>query len=234
MILTVRIPALMCMCHVIGFIVGVAAGGNASLASDAPAAKTSARFNVLFIGNSHLFVNNVPAQVQRRLQALKGPTRIQTFARGGAQLSSFTHRADIASALKSRDWDIVVLQEASATFLSPHGRQRFRQAVGWFMRKIAPKTRVVLYQTWPWRDGSRYFQGRASNTRHMWHAMRRAYGEVARRPRVIIAPVGTCWVGSAKRTTFYSADGNHASVAGSRLAAHVIAQTIARGVASGC
>ena len=64
--------------------------------------------------------------------------------------------------------------------------------------------------------------------------MRRAYGEVARRPRVIIAPVGTCWVGSAKRAAFYSADGNHASVAGSRLAANVIAQTIARGVASGC
>lgn len=227
---TARFLALLCVCH----SMDTALAAGTSSAADAPAPNKSASFNVLFIGNSHLFVNNVPARVQRRLQALKGPTRIKTFARGGAQLASFTHRADVASALKSRPWDIIVLQEASATFLSPHGRQRFLQAVGWFMRKIAPKTRVVLYQTWPWRDGSRYFHGRASNTRHMWRAMRHAYGEVARRPRVIIAPVGTCWVGSAKRAAFYSADGNHASVAGSRLAANVIAQTIARGVASGC
>ncbi|MFY0613001.1 MAG: hypothetical protein JXQ99_15840 [Hyphomicrobiaceae bacterium] len=191
-------------------------------------------FSVLFVGNSHLFVNNVPQRVQHRLRAAKGRTRILTFARGGAQLSSFTKRADVKAALTNRVWDVVVLQEASATFLSPGGRQRFLNAVDWFRQRIPHETRIVLYQTWPWRDGSRYFHGRASNTKHMWQAMRQAYAQVARRPRVTIAPVGTCWVGSAKRATLYSADGNHASVAGSQLAARVITRTIARGASAGC
>lgn len=191
-------------------------------------------FHVLFIGNSHLFVNNVPARVQRHLQNAKGRVRIQSFTRGGAQLSSFTHRSDVATALESRTWDSVVLQEASATFLSPDGRERFERAVDWFARRLPARTRIVLYQTWPWRAGSRYFEGRSANAAGMWRAMRSAYARIARRDRVIVAPVGTCWVRSPRRDTLYSADGNHASVAGSRLAAAVIARTIRQGRSGDC
>lgn len=212
-------------------VVLILTAGPAAHAQTTPGPAT---FNILFVGNSHLFVNNVPQRVQQRLQTSKGATRIQTFARGGARLASFTGRADVRAALKGRAWDVVVLQEASATFLSPGWRQRFLNAVDWFRKRIPGTTRIVLYQTWPWRDGSRYFHGRASNTKHMWQAMRQAYAQAARRPRVTIAPVGSCWVGSAKRAALYSDDGNHASVAGSRLAARVIAKTITRGVPSGC
>lgn len=228
--LTTRSLARLCVRSVLGAAILI----GPALPIHAQEPGKPAAFSILFVGNSHLFVNDVPRRVQQHLQAAKGRTRIQTFARGGAQLSSFTHRADVSAALNSRVWDVVVLQEASATFLSPGGRQRFRRAIDWFRQRIPRKTRIVLYQTWPWRDGSRYFSGRGSNTKHMWQVMSRAYAEVARRPRVTIAPVGHCWVGSAKRAALYSADGNHASVAGSRFAARVIARTIARGVPSGC
>lgn len=202
------------------------------------AASTPARgatpFSVLFIGNSHLFVNNVPQRVKERLRGSRGAVQIQAFTRGGAQLESFTRRDDVAAALTGRAWDVVVLQEASATFLSPGGSERFDRSVAWFRKRLPATTRIVLYQTWPWRDGSRYFQGRASNTHHMWRAMRTAYARIAQRREVIVAPVGTCWVRSPKQTKLYSADGNHASVAGSRLAARILAATITGKVPAEC
>lgn len=226
--------AFLYACCAVIWLPGGAGLSPVSAKEPAGAEREPAAFHVLFIGNSHLFVNNVPTRVQRRLQASKGQVRIQTFARGGAQLSSFTHRGDIEAVLKSRAWDTVVLQEASATFLSPGGGQRFERAVNWFVRRLPTETRIVLYQTWPWQAGSRYLEGRSTNAAGMWRAMQNAYARMARRDRLIIAPVGTCWVRSPKRNAFYSADGNHATIAGSRFAAAVIASTIRQGRSSEC
>lgn len=189
---------------------------------------------VLFIGNSHLFVNNVPAGVQRRLTASKGPTRIRTIAKGGARLTSFTGRGDVVAAIKNTVWDVVVLQEASVSFLTEVGRRNFHRAVSWFTERIPPETRIVLYQTWPWRTGSRYFRGQAIDTAGMWAAMQAEYARAARRPRITIAPVGRCWLASPQRASLYSGDGNHASPAGSRIAATIIARTIAQDGTGGC
>ena len=197
-------------------------------------AREATSFSVLFIGNSHLFVNNVPQRVQERLRSSRGSVQIKTFTRGGAQLASFTRRTDVETALKSRTWNVVVLQEASATFLAPGGSERFDRSVAWFRKRLPATTQIVLYQTWPWRDGSRYFKGRASNTRHMWRIMRTAYARIAQQREVIVAPVGMCWVRSPSQATLYSADGNHASVAGSRLAARILAATIAGKVSAEC
>jgi Domain of unknown function (DUF4886) len=191
-------------------------------------------FNVLFIGNSHLLVNNVPAKVQRRLQAGKGKTSIRTFAYGGARLLSFTRRADVAAALKTTNWNIIVLQEASATFLTPKGRRNFHRAVRWFRRNAPSKTHIVLYQTWPWRSGSRFLGRRGSNATEMWSAMQAEYAKARRSRGVTIAPVGHCWVRSPRRDQLYSADGNHATIAGSNLAAAIISNTIIRGARQSC
>ena len=191
-------------------------------------------YSVLFVGNSHLFVNDVPARVRHRLEAVKGRTFVATFTKGGARLASFTRRDDIVAALASRSWDVVVLQEASATFLARHGTTRFRDAVAWFRRRLPSRTRIVLYQTWPWQDGSRYLARRGANSAAMWHTMRAAYADVAARGGVTVAPVGSCWMAAPERATFYSHDGNHAAPAGSRLAAAIISATILFGSLRGC
>ena len=170
--------------------------------------------------------NNVPSRVQRILKVTKGRTTIQTFAFGGAQLSSFAARPDVSTALKQTKWDVVVLQEASISFMTSKGRKRFLRAVDWFTRNAPASARIVLYQTWPWQAGSRYLTGQPLNSAQMWVAMKRAYADVAERPDLTIAPVGLCWMRSPKRRTFYSSDGIHASLAGSRLAASIIARTI--------
>lgn len=194
----------------------------------------SETYKVLFVGNSHLFVNDVPARVERRLRPTKGPVMIQTFAFGGAQLSQFTRSSDVAAALMNTVWDVVVLQEASASFLTSTGRRRFHQSVSWFLNRIPTQTRVVLYQTWPWQTGSTFFDGQQTSADRMWRLMRAEYTKIASRSRITIAPVGHCWVNSPKRATYYSSDGVHATVAGSRVAAAVIAGTILRGAPGPC
>ena len=198
-----------------------------SLAAGNTPANAPGTLKVLFIGNSHVFVNNVTARVRKRLQALKGRTTIRAITRGGARLLSFTHRQDVAAAIAANDWDVVVLQEATASFLSSQGRRNFHQAIRWFTQKIPRRTQIVLYQTWPWRADSRYFAGTSSNSISLWKAMQHAYGKAAKRARITIATVGRCWMNSVKRGSLYSSDGNHASIAGSSLAASVIARTIA-------
>ncbi len=189
---------------------------------------------MLFVGNSHLFVNNVPERVRIRLQAERGETTVRAVTQGGARLISFTYRKDVQSLLTEQHWDVVVLQEASVSFLAATGRKSFHAAVNWFARRVSKDSRIVLYQTWPWRDGSRYLARTSFTSAAMWRAMQRAYAKHEGRLDLTIAPVGTCWVNSKARANFYSEDGNHASVAGSQFAADVIARTILLGRRVGC
>ena len=189
---------------------------------------------VLFVGNSHLLVKNVPAQVRQRLLARYADVQTRMMAVGGASLSYFVGRADVVKALTRTNWDVVVLQEASASFLSPLGRRSFHKSVSWFLERIAVKTRVILYQTWPWRTGSHYYGGRQFDEDSMWSIMRLEYGRISQHRRISLAPVGQCWVQSPRKQAFYSSDGNHASTAGARFAARIIANTITDSRQKGC
>lgn len=211
------------------FGVGALVGGVLMFAaSEAKAQKRSTPFRVLFVGNSHLFVNNVPARIRSLLRKRKGAIKIRTFATGGARLDYHRRRSDVSRALKSGRWDVVVLQEATASFLSVDGRKAFHRSLDWFRKRTPKGVPVVLYQTWPWRAGSRYLNGQGINSAGLWSIMRKAYAAAAGRNGVVVAPVGECWMRSPKRNAFYSEDGNHASIAGSALAARVIARTILR------
>ncbi|MEM9027283.1 MAG: DUF4886 domain-containing protein [Pseudomonadota bacterium] len=198
----------------------------------------SRAFTVLFIGNSHVLVNNVPGRVAKRLDAVVGPSRKPVTARiaiNGARLSDFAGRDIVKTALKRISWDILVLQEATASFLSSSGRKNFHASLNWFMRHKPTTTRVVLYQTWPFQS-HHWLYHRPNLTRYerpkspdqMWTWIRSAYQTAVQRNRVTLAPVGHCWLAAENTSSFYSSDGNHASVAGSNLAAEVLTQAIVR------
>ena len=211
--------------------VGWAIAGDNSPPANAAA---QGRLRVLFIGNSHLQVKNVPAQVRARISTKYNNVQIRMLAVGGARLSDFVDRPDVVAALQKSKWDVVVLQEASVSFLSGSGRRVFHESVDWFLRRIGSDTRVMLYQTWPWQTGSRYYRSAAIGEKAMWKLMRAEYARAGLNARITIAPVGKCWVQSAHKQSFYSSNGNHASVAGSAFAAKIIARTIVNGKAVGC
>ena len=230
--------AISAMIRILGLLVlALLIGSNWAVAGDSDPSRVAAeqgRLRVLFIGNSHLQVKNVPAQVRAKISKKYNKVQIRMLAVGGARLTDFVGRPDVVAALKKSKWDVVVLQEASISFLSGSGRKVFHESVDWFLRKIGNDTRVILYQTWPWQTGSRYYRSAAIDETAMWQLMRAEYAKAALNARIIIAPVGKCWVQSARKKFFYSSDGNHASVAGAAFAAKIIARTIVNGKPVAC
>src|SRR5688572_20426807 len=69
--------------------------------------------NVLFIGNSYTYNNNLPALVEGLAASATPPQRIRTRAvtRPGVRLQQHWDRGEALAALRQGPWDYVVLQE---------------------------------------------------------------------------------------------------------------------------
>ena len=88
--------------------------------------------------------------------------------------------------LKSGDWDVVTIQQASikshdyATF-QPHGRQ-----LADFIRKHAPNAKLMIHQTWAYRSDDSRFSGKQNepggpaNRQQMHEWLTAAYDQLAR------------------------------------------------------
>ena len=104
---------------------------------------------VLFIGNSYVYVNDLPA-ILVGLAASADPAlivRTGQFAPGGHTLENHWNDRKPREAIRSRYWDVVVLQEQS---LRPVLNPRMMEA---YARKFDAEVksagaRTVLYMTW--------------------------------------------------------------------------------------
>ena len=196
---------------------------------------------ILLIGNSHTRLHDVRSRLARQLAARVGPERVPVvgrIARDGARLFDAAGRPDVVAALALTDWDIVVIQEATASFLYPTGREAFHSALGWFVGNTPASARLVLFETWPWIERHRLYRGelppayeRPRDAAEMWDWMATHYGAAARRHGAAItpAPVGRCWR-ETRPDLYYSRDGNHASETGAEYTAIVLADTISRAI----
>ena len=202
----------------------------------------SRTLSVLYVGNSHTYVNNIPGMVRQDLEERLDDERIvvhAVIAIGGANLIDYVGQPEVERVLNAIPWDFVLLQGRGAMPLIEDFRSNFQKAVSWFRKNTKHRdTKIVLYETWPYRAGHENYstidiqEDDAREPIGMGRLIRREYRKAARRIDATIAPVGTCWMQSPDRQAFYSADGNHASEAGSRLAAEIIAKVISKSLDS--
>ncbi|MEO0798783.1 MAG: SGNH/GDSL hydrolase family protein [Pseudomonadota bacterium] len=197
--------------------------------------------NVLFFGNSHLIGHRIPVRVRRRLTKEYAGERevvVKRVGFNGARLSQFVGRASVQDVLNERRWDVIVLQEATASFLTPGLRAQFHGALNWFVKTAPASARIVLFQTWPWRNDHLYFRkdlvGGPRNADHFWRIMTREYEMALRDHPVTIAPVGQCWLMSPEVNALYSGDGNHATRTGAVLITDILTRTITTGKPADC
>lgn len=168
------------------------------------------RLDLLFVGNSHTSMNDVPGRVRRVLVG-KGYVVTTDLISGG-------HLEDIAGFPAFREkvakhHDIVVLQ---AAMVSSSHKFRYRQDGGILLAKLAlkAKSRVLLFSEWS-RTGW-------DETQYTFNV----YKEIAAAaPGCELVGVGFAF-DSSGQTGLVSSDGNHASPKGSELAARVIADAI--------
>jgi hypothetical protein len=196
---------------------------SADTVTTAPAA-----LQVLFIGNSFTFFNNLPDMVAGIAASLpKGPAiRPVMFASGGMTLQWYWAAGKATAAIDERAWDYVVLQEQSALGagtevgdggLSPPGL--FHESV----RKFVPRIRArgatpLLLMTWARRS-------RPTDQT----LLSDAYNSIGQELGVTVAPAGTAWEEAQRvypQLVLHVADGSHPNPAGTYLTACVLYATI--------
>jgi hypothetical protein len=189
--------------------------------------------NVLFIGNSYTYYNNLGDIVAGIAAAdPEGPLIAPTLVvRGGATLQWHLENDSALPALQNDKWDYVILQEQS---LLGGGTVEEKTVVGdpssfyAATRELVAQIREagampVLFMTWARREGS------ADRVR-VQQQLADAYFTIGQELGVRVAPVGLAWQEAQRRLItleLHTWDGSHPSPAGSYLAGCVIYATLA-------
>ena len=210
--------------------------------------------NLLFIGNSFTQgagdiwvagMGGIPKLVEA-IAASKVKTETTTIlAKGGKDWEYFLARPDTDSALKSKPWDWVVIQDYSTKATHVSKANTFIADGEAFYDRIAqeaPQAKIVLYETWAYDAKNHVFTGVSDrkgfvNQDEMIGEISRKYAALltalqAKDPKrvVVMAPVGEAFARCAKEhpeiVLYNQKDFKHPRQLGSYLSALVIYATI--------
>ncbi|MGN1408734.1 MAG: hypothetical protein ACI4XJ_01025 [Eubacteriales bacterium] len=172
--------------------------------------------NILFIGNSHTYYNDMPLMVQHRAIEAGYDCRITMIAHGGWYLAQHAEEPDVRFNILYGGYDYVILQEHAHPF-GPE--DKFRDAavcLNEMIRKAG--STPIIYECWAKKD-----EPERQTT------MNEVHKHIANEIGALLAPVGEYWweyINSMPELEMYAEDGAHASHAGSDFAAKCIWETI--------
>jgi hypothetical protein len=181
--------------------------------AESPAKAPGKPLELLFIGNSYTFVNDLPEMLAELARAAKvRPVHTRQVTAGGATLEQ--HWGDgKGAAVRAIDEDrpnVVVLQEQSQ--LPRAAPEMFQHFARLFDERIrASGARTLLYVTWARRDSPGDQE-----------ALTAAYAAVARERKATLVPVGPVWQAVRQQMpglVLHDADGSHPSPLGTYVAA---------------
>ena len=178
--------------------------------------KHAVDLKVLFIGNSHTYVNSMPKMFAE--EALKDNVRcdVVMLTLGGWHLSQHVKEPQVRFNIQNGRYDYVVLQEYTHPFGPEQAMHEAVAKLGEWIREAG--STPVMYMTWA-KKGHPEQQAELTN----------AYTSCAKEINALLAPVGIEWwkrLAENPSLELYRPDGEHASADGSRLAATIIWQTI--------
>ena len=192
-------------------------GGGGNAPSSAPPAVPSADINLLFMGNSHTGVNDVPGMVAQMVRAARPTKTVAAVeAPGWMFLGERAHDEPSLQLLRAGHWSFVVLQ---AQEYSSSGLVHYPTDGAEALVRMASDAHAVpiLFPEWP-RLGI--------NESQRIYAL---HVSIAQKQAACVAPIPQAFDLAAVRApgvVLHAADGNHSSPAGAFLAALVIATTM--------
>lgn len=89
-------------------------------------------------------------------------------------------QVSLKEALLNRDWDIVTVQQVS--YQSPHydSYQPFLKELASYVRRLVPKAKLVVHQTWAYEQGSEKLHNAGyTDCRDMLHGIKESYHKAA-------------------------------------------------------
>ena len=176
------------------------------------------KLRILFIGNSHTYMNDMPEMVAKRFREDGYDCEVTMIAHGGWYLKQHVVEPDVRFNILYGHYDYVVLQEHSHPFGPEEDFFQAASALNEWIREAG--SIPVIYMTWA-RKEEKSEQER----------MTRVHREVAESIDALLAPVGEYWwdyMRSWPEVNIYKRDGSHASSHGSDFAAKYIWDAIYR------
>ena len=186
--------------------------------SDSPT-PTRKTFNVLFIGNSYIYTNNLDTVLKNLALSANPQIKLNTkrIVIGGATLQKHYSDPNTLTQIKKGDWDYIILQDHS---LRPvNDPEKFYTYAKKFHSEIQKtKAKTVFFMTWARKKKP-----------EMIIPLSTAYTMIAKQLKEQAAPVGLAWDMSLKtrpKLTLHTKDGSHPNQNGTYLAACVFYATL--------
>jgi hypothetical protein len=182
--------------------------------------------NVLFIGNSFTFMNNMPF-IFKDIATSKGRNvHVDTVVEGGKNLEYHSNQLETYQAINSRKWDYVVVQAHSNELAQPDTKVDkntfpFAQKIIDSIRKNSPCTQVILYMTWGYKYGNPKWAPIASYD-SMQYRISNQYLRFADLLNTQVSPVGEVWKhvrANHAGINLYDPDNFHPNLEGSYISA---------------
>ena len=185
---------------------------------------------VLFIGNSYIYVNNLPQMVKDVASSVGDTLIFDSYAVGGYRLQDHSNDQTALNLIATGNWDFVVLQEQSQMPSFPLSQVQsdvfpYAKKLDSLIHAANPCSETIFYMTWGRKNGD------AGNCPGwppvctylgMDSLLRERYLMMANSNQANVSPVGPVW--RYLRTNnasieLYQTDESHPSTAGTYAAA---------------
>lgn len=180
------------------------------------------RPRVLFIGNSMVLHNDLPALVRAEAADAGVTLTTGTAAAGGARLIETVRIAALEPVLRA-GWDAIVVQDFTKTPLRAIDRWASARAIAWIARTAAAP--LLLYPPWPAKAGTAVYRDAGFLTAtpdspEDYAARTMAFYDSLGHPTT---PVPAAWLAEPEAgAALYAADGHHPNAEGSAFVARLL------------
>ncbi len=195
------------------------------------------RTDVLFIGNSYIYSNDLPFMFRQVALSLGDTVNTAMQAPGGYTFADHHYDPATQAAIASQQWDYVVLQEQSQFGALPTNETFSDVSATSLTYDIQASSECaypVFYMTWGRKNGDASYcpqYPQVCTYDSMQQALRDNYTQFALENEGYVSPVGWAWKhvrDTHPNIELYQADESHPSESGTYLAACVFYCTIFR------
>lgn len=164
--------------------------------------------NVLLIGNSYTYYNDMPKLLQALCDENGKQVRVYSVTKGGRKLWENLNPEDettveLHTLLSRVSMDVCFLQEHSILPITKY--EQFRQGVKGLCRELSPfVSRFVLYETWGRKEGNAFLAQSGLTNQTMTEQLIGAYARLAEELSLEVSHAGT---------HFYRVHSSHAELA---------------------
>lgn len=180
---------------------------------------SKAKINILFIGNSLTYTNNLPELVKKNAK-LKGiKVNFKMIAFPNYSIEDHWNSGQVQKLISSKKYDFVIIQQGPSSQIN--GRKMLIE-YGKKYNSLCKLNDVELCYLMVWPSLNYY---------HTFDNVIKNYKDAASINHAILLPVGKIWkeyIDSTNSKEYYGPDGFHPSLKGSQIAAQVIVEHLFR------